>query len=392
MGSSWQKFLKELPPRTGLKRTMRSQPNSKPAGDRPEVWLLSAYHTASHASWANWLMESQPQIKWQFFELPGSKFPWRIRSNPLSWLNELPGSSPDLILATSMVDLATLKGLHPRLAEVPSWYYFHENQFAYPESKKLSKSVEHQMVQLYGALAADRLFFNSQFNRNSFLSGVKKLLRNKTEVDQPEISRRLKQKCELLPIPVEPISSTQTKQPGLILWNHRWEYDKVPEVFGEALLMLAKRGVPFKLALLGDRSEKSYQSLLKIREQLPENIVADEHADRSTYKKILAKAEIVVSTAIHEFQGLAMLEAAGAGARPLVPDALCYPEQYGKEYRYRPGSPDSLASKLEKWLTAGLPEPADVSYWHSRALKDEWNQIFKDLDVLDEDSDADQIT
>lgn len=357
---------------------MNENKNTSSASSQPEVWLLLGYKAASHAAWAQWLMSSQPQIHWRYFELPGSKFPWRIRSNPLSWLGQLPDSHPDLILATSMVDLATLKGLHPRLADVPVWYYFHENQFAYPKSKKQAKSNEPQMVQLYGALAADRLFFNSKFNRDSFLEGVDRFLEDKTEINQPEISDRLKVKCELLPIPVESISSAAQKEKGLILWNHRWEYDKAPQVFAEAVIRLAEKGVELRLALLGDRSEQPHQSLFRIREHLVDYIVADEHADRAIYKDILGKAEIVISTAIHEFQGLAMLEAAGAGARPLVPDALCYPEQYGDEYRYQPGDPEALAVKLESWLTGGLPDPADVSYWQSQVLRDSWNRLFQE--------------
>ncbi|HAC26289.1 MAG TPA: DUF3524 domain-containing protein, partial [Marinobacter hydrocarbonoclasticus] len=47
-------------------------------------------------------------------------FQWRIRGNPVSWLHQ-PGldESWDLVIATSMVDLATLRGLHPRIANTP---------------------------------------------------------------------------------------------------------------------------------------------------------------------------------------------------------------------------------------------------------------------------------
>ncbi len=99
---------------------------------KPVAWLLSAYRADSHAAWGDWLLSSQDQYDWQRFELPGRHFRWRIRGNPLSWLDQMPATPPDLIVATSMVDLSTIKGLHPRLAHVPTVYYFHENQFAYP--------------------------------------------------------------------------------------------------------------------------------------------------------------------------------------------------------------------------------------------------------------------
>jgi hypothetical protein len=143
---------------------------------KTKIWLLSAYRADSHAAWADWLVSNHFSIEWHRLELPGRHFRWRIRGNPLSWLDALPQQTPDLIIATSMVDLATLKGLHPRLANVPAYYYFHENQFAYPVSEQQVQSIEPQMVQLYGALTADRLLFNSAFNRDSFLDGVKSLL------------------------------------------------------------------------------------------------------------------------------------------------------------------------------------------------------------------------
>ena len=134
----------------------------------PSIWLLSAYRSDSHAAWADWLVENFTEIHWHKLELPGRHFRWRIRGNPLSWLDKLPSEIPDLILATSMVDLATLKGLHPHLANIPCIYYFHENQFAYPTSDKQHDSVDPQMVQLYGALCANKLLFNSAYNRDSF--------------------------------------------------------------------------------------------------------------------------------------------------------------------------------------------------------------------------------
>ena len=78
---------------------------------KPRAWLLSAYRADSHAAWADWLIREQNQYDWLRFELAGRHFRWRIRGNPLSWIDVLPEAVPELIVATSMVDLATLKGL-----------------------------------------------------------------------------------------------------------------------------------------------------------------------------------------------------------------------------------------------------------------------------------------
>lgn len=349
------------------------------ANGAPEVWLFSAYRADSHAAWADWLVESQSWLNWHRFELPGRYFAWRIRGNPLSWLDALPDSQPDAIVATSMVDLATLKGLHPRLGRVPSLLYFHENQFAYPRSSRQFESIEPQMVQLYGALAAQRVLFNSAYNRDSFLDGVTALLHKMPDHLPCAVADRLAQRSGLCAVPVRPISGSTERQRDIILWNHRWEYDKAPQLFVGALQLLARRGVGFRLALLGSRPNRVPKELRQLRVDFADRILVDEKVDLQTYRQVLGRCAIAVSTAQHEFQGLAMLEAASAGARPLVPDALCYPEQYPPRYRYTATSAMALADRLQDWLCGGLPAPVDVSAWYSEALDAAWKRELQAL-------------
>lgn len=347
----------------------------------PEIWLLSAYNTDSHARWANWLEKTFDLFRWKRLELSGRRFRWRIRGNPVSWLTRLPEGTPDLILATSMVDLATIKGLHPRLAHTRCWYYFHENQFAYPLSEHQFNQVDPQMVQLYGALAAEKLFFNSEFNRRSFLDGVFELLRTKPQADSMGIRAQLHERSHVLPVPVTPIPSDNHKHPKLVLWNHRWEYDKAPEVFAQALFQLEQTcRVPYELALLGDRSTTHPDTHLQhIRELLSHRIIADGRLDRSNYEQLVGKAAIVVSTALHEFQGLSMLEAVSAGAVPLAPDALCYPEQYPPVCLYAPSDEQALAERLKLWLEQGPPPAPEVDAYTGKELHQRWARLFNDL-------------
>ena len=348
---------------------------------KPTIWLLSAYRSDSHAAWANWLIETFSEVNWFKLELPGRYFRWRIRGNPLSWLNQLPGEktndNPDLILATSMVDLATIKGLHPRLANVPCLYYFHENQFAYPVSKEQHDSVDPQMVQLYGALAANQLLFNSVYNQDSFLSGVDQLLKKLPDEVPDNIVSTLKNKCSVLPVPIKSVIKIdkQQKNKKLILWNHRWEYDKAPQVFADALIQLKHKGIDFELALLGERAEKKPAALLQIELQLNDNIIINQKVSRERYLSYLSQANIVVSSAIHEFQGLSILEAVSAGATPLVPDDLCYREQYPLMYRYKSGSHEALSAQLADWLDNITPDAPDVSHWSNADLQDQWRRI-----------------
>lgn len=348
---------------------------------RPLIWLLSAYRADSHAAWADWLVATRREFAWRRLELPGRHFAWRIRGNPLSWLDRLPGEPPDLIVATSMVDLATLKGLNPSLAGVPSLYYFHENQFAYPGSGKQLRSLEPKMVQLYGALAASRLVFNSVFNRDSFLEGVSALLDAMPDAVPTGVPERLARKSSLCPVAIDPVAPAPApdRDPQLLLWNHRWEHDKAPCLFADAMLALAEEGVPFRLALLGRRPQQAPASLARLREALSPRIVADGMLPRESYRELLSRASIAVSTARHEFQGLAVLEAASAGARPLVPDALCYPELYAAPYRYPAGDVGALVARLRQWLAGDLPAPVDVSPWYPAQLGPRWDALLHEL-------------
>jgi len=341
--------------------------------------MLSAYRAESHAAWADWLLATFDQFDWQRFELPGRHFAWRIRGNPLSWLDALPDDPPDLIVATSMVDLATLKGLHPRLGGVRTILYFHENQFAYPSSDTQTASVEAQMVQLYAALAADRVLFNSQYNRQTFIDGVDALLDRMPDHVPPKVVDRIAAKSDVLPVPIRPIAPADTRETGLIVWNHRWEYDKNPELFADAMIALADRGADFRLALLGWRHEKIPGALARLREILADRIIADGCLPANEYRALLARAGVAVSTSSHEFQGIAMLEAASAGCIPLVPDALCYPEIYPAEYRYPAGDVQALVDRLTGWLSGNMPAPINVEAWNTEPLEPAWR-----AELLDE--------
>lgn len=357
----------------------QSDPNRQAVQPGPTILLLSAYRSASHGAWTDWLTGSLDTFDWRIRELPGRYFRWRIRGNPISWLNDLPPETPDAVIATSMVDLATLRGLHPHLARAPTLYYFHENQFAYPVGGQQVSSVDPQMVQLYGALAADRLAFNSAYNRDSFLDGVEDLLKRMPDQVPAGITERLAARAEVLPVPIHPVPPGPARDRRLILWNHRWEYDKAPERFVDALLELDARNVEFRLALLGARPRKVPEALARLRERLGARIVADGRLSREQYEAVLGRASIVVSTALHEFQGLAMLEAVSAGARPLVPDALSYPEQYPNRYRYPPGDGLALVERLHEWLDGGLPPPLDVSAWSAETLRPTWEGAIREL-------------
>lgn len=337
--------------------------------------FLSAYAAVSHRHWARGIVEQVPEVTWTLLELPPCHFRWRIRGNPLTWMLREQAAlsrSYDVILATSMVDLATLIGLYPHLAQARKVVYFHENQFAYPLSAHQAPQGEALMVNLYSALAADRVVFNTAYNRDSFIDGARRFLKRMPEnLPAARTLERLREAADVLPVPLTPCSaSSQRRSAGRrIIWNHRWEYDKNPEDFFAALVALAERGVDFDVAVMGQQFRQQPAIFDQARERLSERVACWGPQPETVYREVLGAADIVVSTTWHEFQGLSIMEAAQQGVVPLVPDRLCFPELYASAYRYD-GSREGLEATLEQWLTrpGQRPPRVDTSRWEWPAL------------------------
>ena len=104
-----------------------------------KILLLSAYDADSHRYWRKHLVENFPEHQWTVLSLPGRYFSWRIRGNSLSWAfgeqSEKLKRQYDLVIATSMTDLFSLRGFIPSLGNIPTLVYFHENQFDYPATE-----------------------------------------------------------------------------------------------------------------------------------------------------------------------------------------------------------------------------------------------------------------
>ena len=112
-----------------------------------------------------------------------------------------------------------------------------------------------------------------------------------------------------------------------MLWNQRWEYDKNPEAFFRVMNRLDDAGVRFRLILAGEHFEEQPEGFKRAFERYAERILHYGYAeDFPEYSRLLHRADIVVSTARHEFFGIAMLEAIYCGCHPLLPNRLTYPE------------------------------------------------------------------
>lgn len=362
------------------------------------ILLLSAYDAPSHRYWMRGLIENLTSCIFTCLTLPPRHFNWRIRGNPLSWLNrpEL-RAQYDLVLATSMVDLATLRGLVPNLTRVPCILYCHENQFAYPESLHQNRPLEPLMVNLYSALACDALVFNSDWNSRSFMHGVEQLLSKMPDQKPAGLLEQLAAKAEVLPVPLSSFGVQPCNQPGpfnrenplVIVWNHRWEFDKGPDLL-LAVVAALPRHLPLRFHIIGQQFRQQPPQFALLKDLLQNNFDLANWgfcADATDYQALLASSHVVLSTAWHDFQGLAVLEAAGAGAVPLAPNALAYPEWFAAEYCYGNAEAfdlkriDILAAEAAQKITDyaegnTVLKAVDTRAWQWRELGNRYVQLF----------------
>ena len=309
------------------------------------ILVLEPYYGGSHRAFVDGLMRMLP-ARWHLISLPARK--WKMRMQLAApWMaarvqNRFQQGEPaDCLLCSSLMDVAVLRSLLSQAGiQVPLALYFHENQFAYP--CQLPDPGQHQFtsINFTSALAADTLAFNSRYNLETFLSGVTAYLKKAADMDLLPLVDQLRAKARVLYPGVDfglidqQHRSTGAARPVLV-WNHRWEHDKNPDQFFHTLLELASRGIPFELIVLGQQFRFRPGIFSKARDLLGSRIRHWGHvASRKEYARLLAQGDIVVSTANHEFFGMAVLEAVRAGCRPLVPDDLAYREIFPSMYRY----------------------------------------------------------
>jgi glycosyltransferase involved in cell wall biosynthesis len=286
---------------------------------------------------------------------------WRMRGAHLSLaakIEERRGRF-DRLLTTDMLSLAELGGIMPWLATVPSVVYFHENQLSYPVPKGEAPDVHFAFTNISTALAADRLVFNSRFHLEEFVGGIDPFLRAMPDRRPRRLEERLRLKSAVVYPGVDSEElgrfrvARRRGKPLTILWNHRWEFDKCPEVFFRVLGRLAADRLDFKVHLLGENFQAKPKPFLEAKELLGERIATFGFLPaREAYIRALWDSDVVVSTAVQEFYGIAVMEAACCGCHPLLPRRLVYPELYGEECLY--DGEEELEERLRQFIAGGL--------------------------------------
>ncbi|MEL6141380.1 MAG: DUF3524 domain-containing protein, partial [Bacteroidota bacterium] len=229
------------------------------------IHLLEPFFGGSHQRWAEGLKKySKNEIN--ILGLPARHWKWRMHGAAVTLArqdHDLP--APDAYLATDMLDLATFKAL--RNPSQPCYFYFHENQLTYPwspadEDVQLKRDRHYGWINYTSALVADKIAFNSEYHRNSFLAALPRFLQDFPDFQAADNVDRITEKSIVLPLGLDfpnlppPDNKRPHSSPPILLWNHRWEYDKNPIAFFEMCYALKERGCPFQLIVLGEKTNK----------------------------------------------------------------------------------------------------------------------------------------
>jgi glycosyltransferase involved in cell wall biosynthesis len=345
------------------------------------ILLVEPYDTGSHAVWMRGY-QAHSAFDVRILSLEGQFWQWRMLGGAVTLAERFMALEhlPDLIVAADMLDLTAFLALtRPITANLPVALYFHENQLTYPTGPRQKLQQHYAFINYASALAADAIFFNSAFHRDAFFEELPRLLKHYPDHVPLHTMEPLRERSSVLPVgldlqrydtyrphgqkPSATCSGGSADRTPLIIWNHRWEYDKNPGAFFKALYALADEGLPFEVALVGENTRQNPAEFENARDRLGSRVVHYGYMDSfADYARLLWQANVVVSTSKQDFFGISVVEAIYCGCWPVLADRLNFPalvpEQWHSETLFKSSS--TLIRRLRARLTDPRPAPSEL--------------------------------
>ena len=298
------------------------------------VLALEPYFGGSHRAFIEgWSARSCHE--WTVLGLPAYKWKWRMRHGAVTFAQQVAeraaqGEAWDVLFCSDMLNLAEFVGLSGAVVQaLPRVAYFHENQLTYPVRHASERDYQFGMTNITTGLSADQVWFNSGFHRDSFLEAVEAFLKRMPDYQPFDAVERIRVRSSIQPQGVADFAPRGARLPGplRILWAARWEHDKNPEALFAALEKLREQGVDFRVSVIGERF-RDYPPAFDAAQARFESYIDrwGYQETRADYEAALGEADVIVSTADHEFFGISVVEAIAAGAYPVLPRRLAYPE------------------------------------------------------------------
>lgn len=352
------------------------------------VLLVEPFYGGSHKAFADGLVDNSYH-SFQLLTLPDSFWKWRMRGGAIKLAERARELEfrPDIVLASDMLSLAEFKSLYKQ--DLPSIVYMHENQLCYPAPYESHRDVHFGFTNITTCLAADKVVWNSYYHMQSFFDSLGPFLKMMPDHHPSRLEERLREKsCVIYPgVDLASIDKPAVKKddPPIILWNHRWEFDKKPEDFFAAVYEMEREGLDFGLVVLGENFQVKPRVFMEAKERLEGRILQFGHLqEREEYIRFLCRSSVSVSTAEQENFGMAAVEAAYAGAFPLWPCRLSYPEllgdDAGEDHLYADFA--ELVLKLKKVLSKRTPGREVRKDFSQRLMRFDWSRLISLYDDL----------
>lgn len=311
------------------------------------VLAIEPWYSGSHRHFVDGLVAHSAH-DYRLLTMEGRFWRWRLEGAAVTMARKAlralaEGFEPDVVFASDMLDVpAFLALVRPHLGNVPVVLYLHENQLTYPLPEGRERERCYAQTNYLSALAADRVVFNSRFHHDEFLEALPVHLRAFPDYTHLPMVQTIREKSEVLHLGIDlrahdayhpsrtgpPDLPAGSPEDGLVvLWNQRWDYDKNPEAFFRTMNRLDDAGYQFRLILAGEHFMEQPPAFVRAFERYAERVLHYGYAeDFAEYSRLLHHADVVVSTSIHEFFGVAIMEAIYCGCHPLLPNRLSYPE------------------------------------------------------------------
>ena len=266
----------------------------------------------------------------------------------------------DVIVTTDMLNVAEFRSIaNSVIRDLPTIVYFHENQFVYPTKTERKRDMSFAFTNLTTAIAADRAWFNSRFNLDSMIEQIREQSDSSPDISLKNAITRIRANSSIqypgIDVPMAQPQENNSDKPIHLVWAARWEHDKNPTDLLKTLELLEARQFEFRLSVIGQSYQVIPDAFLQIEHEFKDRIV---HwgflPNRDDYWQVLANADILISTANHEFFGLSVIEGIAAGAYPLLPNRLSYPEVLNvgdfpeRDLFLYDGTPRGLANKIQE--------------------------------------------
>ena len=350
------------------------------------IIYVEPYYSGSHKKWIDsYKKHSKHNI--EILHLPGNKWKWRMHGGAITLANQLLDlkEKANLILCSDFLNLPVFKSIcGDKIKDIPLVMYFHENQLSYPWSPedqdiKLKRDLHYHYINYTSSLISDFNLFNSKYHLDSYLASIKKYLKKMPDFNNFESIDLISKKSSVLYIGCELEKFNKYKldknnEKPLILWNHRWEFDKNPELFFNALFKLKNENISFDLAILGEKFKEYPQIFDEAYTKLSDNIIQFGYCENfEDYANYLWRADVLPVTSNQDFFGISIVEAVNCNTYPILPKRLSYPEIFDSknnpEYFYN--NDKEFYQKLKK----SLKQKSNLSKRNKLIERYDWKNI-----------------